>query len=63
MGFFKSNGFSITDMQAALEFLNKNIYLVQLIKNSNIDHPYIKTVFLSTFQNLPFIRPINAFNK
>lgn len=63
VAFLKDNGYGITDMQAALEFLNKNTHLVQLIKNSNINHPYIKMVFINSLQNLPFIRALNAFNK
>lgn len=63
MVFLKNNGLGINDMQAALEFLNKNNYIVQLIKNSNLEHPYIKAVFLQTLQGLPFIRTISVMQK
>lgn len=63
MVFLKNNGLGINDMQAALEFLNKNNYIVQLIKNANLDHPYIKSIFLQTFQGLPFIRSLTGMQK
>lgn len=62
MGFLKNNDLAIHDMPATLEFLKKNPYIVSLIKNSNLDHPYIQAIFLSNFQNVPFLKPLNPFN-
>jgi hypothetical protein len=60
LNFLKTNKLTINDIPAALDYLNKNNYLIQLIKNSNLEHPYIKALILNIFQNLPFITPLNA---
>lgn len=59
ISFLKTHKLTITDIPTALDYLNKNNYLVQLIKNSDLKHPYIKTLLLSIFQNLSFV---NSFN-
>lgn len=38
-----------------LDYLNKNKFLICLLKNSNLQHPYIKSVIVSYFKNQPFI--------
>lgn len=59
LNFLKSNKLTINDIPSALDYLNKNNYLVQLLKNSDLKHPYIKTLLLSIFQNLSFVSPTN----
>lgn len=51
----KSSGLKITDINAALEFLNKNSYLVLILKNANVSHPYVKNVVASALQNQSFV--------
>lgn len=36
-------------------FLEKNSYIITLLKNSKEDHPYIKTIVASYFKNQSFI--------
>ena len=57
LGFLKSNKLTIgaEDIPVALDYLNKNNYLVQLLKNSDLQHPYIKALLLSIFSNLSFV--------
>ena len=59
LNFLKSNKLTINDIPAALDYLNKNNYIVQVIKNSDLSHPYIKTLLVSIFQNLTFVSPFN----
>jgi len=61
LNFLKANKLTITDIPAALDYLNKNNYIVQLIKNSDLTnpHPYIKSLLISIFQNLTFISSFN----
>lgn len=59
LGFLKSNKLIINDIPTALDYLNKNNYLVQLIKNSDLKHPYIKALLLNIFQNLSFVESLN----
>lgn len=58
LSILKSSGYTIADMQAALDYLNKNTYLIQVIKNANLEHPYIKNLILSFFQSQPFIKSL-----
>lgn len=55
ISFLKANKLTITDIPSALDYLNKNNYLVQLLKNSDLKHPYIKALVLNVFQNLSFV--------
>lgn len=59
LGFLRSKGLTfLTDPKntnMVLEYLNKNPYLITLIKNSNLHHPYISHVILSHFEHQPFI--------
>lgn len=59
LNFLKSNKLTINDIPAALDYLNKNNYIVQVIKNSDLSHPYIKTLLVSIFQNLTFVSSFN----
>ncbi len=61
LNFLKANKLTITDIPAALDYLNKNNYIVQLIKNSDLTnpHPYIKSLLISIFQNLTFVSSFN----
>lgn len=60
LNFLKANKLTITDIPTALDYLNKNNYLVQLLKNSDLKHPYVKALLLSIFQNLSFVTPFNG---
>jgi hypothetical protein len=60
LNFLKSNKLTINDIPGALDYLNKNNYIVQLLKNSDLSHPYIKSLLVSIFQNLSFISPFNT---
>lgn len=51
----KAVGMTINDLQSAMAFIKNNIYIVQIIRNSNADHPYVKKVLATYFQNQPFI--------
>lgn len=42
-------------MKLALEYLNNNTYIINLLKNSNLEHTYIKKIIASYFKDLPFI--------
>lgn len=59
LNFLKSNKMTINDIPSALDYLNKNNYLVQILKNSDLTHPYIKALLLSIFQHLSFISSFN----
>lgn len=61
LNFLKANKLTITDIPAALDYLNKNNYIVQIIKNSDLSHPhpYIKSLLISIFQNLTFVSSFN----
>lgn len=52
----KTANLMISDMQAALEFLQKNPYLVNIIKNANLEHPYVKNLLISQIQQQNFIK-------
>lgn len=56
LNILKSFGYSISDMHLALEFLNKNHYIVKLIKNSNLNHSYIRNIIFSYVQHQPWIK-------
>lgn len=51
----KDSGLIISDMQAALSFIKNNIYIVSILRNSNISHPYVKKILVSYFQNQSFV--------
>jgi len=51
----KDSKYAIKDMNLLIKFLQDNIYLVQLVKNINIEHPYVKKVILYYFKNCDFI--------
>ena len=55
----KSVNLKIKDMQKTLDFLNKNAHLTLILKNYNINHPYIKSVLLTNLQNQDFIESIS----
>ena len=54
--FLKTCNLEIIDKTAILNYLNKNPYITQVIKNANLEHPYVKTILTGTFQNQPFIK-------
>ena len=60
LNFLKANKLTINDIPTALDYLNKNNYLVQLIKNSDLKHPYVKALMLSIFQNVSFVVPFSG---
>ena len=60
LNFLKTNKLTINDIPTALDYLNKNNYLVQLIKNSDLKHPYVKALMLSIFQNVSFVVPFSG---
>lgn len=51
----KSSGLKIIDINAALDFLNKNTYLILILKNANTSHPYVRNVIVSALQNQSFV--------
>lgn len=51
----QSSGMKINDLQSAMTFIKNNIYIVQILRNSNMQHPYVKKVLATYFQNQPFI--------
>lgn len=53
--FLKKEKLIIENMQDALSFLKKNKYLVTLIKNSDLKHPYLSSVILGAINNQKFI--------
>lgn len=55
LSIMKSAGLKITDISMALEFLNNNPYLVLILKNSNVTHPYVKNIVVAAVQNQPFV--------
>lgn len=59
LSFLKNNKLTIKDIPTALDFLNKNIYLISIIKNSDLSHPYTKEILVHTFKDLDFIENLN----
>ena len=55
-------GLEITNGPQTLEFLNKNSYLTQIIKNANLNHPYIKKILFSYFNGQSFIKNTSLIN-
>lgn len=55
MQMLKVNQFDVKDLNQLMGFLHKNRYLVTLIKNANLDHPYIKNIIIYQLQHQPFI--------
>jgi hypothetical protein len=55
----KSYNLKIDDVSRALEYLNKNQFIVLLLKNSQTSHPYVKQVIHSYIYNQPFISTLN----
>lgn len=51
----KFSNMSINDLQGAMNFIKNNTYIVQILRNSNIEHPYVKKILASYFQNQSFI--------
>jgi len=49
-----ASNITITNMQEAVDFIRNNIYIVQILKNSNVEHPYVKKILASFFYNQPF---------
>ena len=54
--FLKASNLEIKDGNAALGFLNKNPHVTQVLKNANLEHPYVKTILSGAFQSQPFIK-------
>lgn len=50
-----ASGMKINDLQGAMNFIKSNIYVVQILRNSNTDHPYVRKILATYFQNQPFI--------
>ena len=57
--FLKSENLTIENVPECLSFLKKNKYLITLIKNSELKHPYLSVVLLSALQNQDFIAEIS----
>lgn len=55
ISFLKSENLTIENVPDALSYLKKNKYLVTIIKNSELKHPYLSIVLLSALQNQSFI--------
>lgn len=59
LSLLKSEGLTLSSeaksMNQALEFLNKNSFLTLLLKNGNLEHPYLKEIISSYFRNQNFI--------
>jgi hypothetical protein len=51
----QSSGMVINDLQGAMNFIKNNIHIVQILRNSNTEHPYVKKVLATYFHNQPFI--------
>ncbi len=54
----QSSGMVINDLQGAMVFIKNNLHIVQILRNSNTEHPYVKKVLATYFQNQPFIDTI-----
>jgi len=52
----KHEGMKSTSSKELVDFLNKNPQIVTLLKNSNHNHLYVKTIIASFFNNLSFIQ-------
>lgn len=52
----KNCNLEIIDKNALLNYLNKNTYITQVIKNANAEHHYVKSILTGLFQNQPFIK-------
>ncbi len=49
------------EMKKAIEFINKNPYIMQIIKNGNLSHHYVRTILVQNFYHQSFIkRPVPA---
>lgn len=59
MSVLKSIGIDIVDGPESLNFLNRNPYLTQIVKNANLSHVYIKNILFHYFQNQPFVKMRN----
>lgn len=57
INYLKTEKLSIHNLQDALSFFKKNKYLVTIIKNSELKHPYTNTVLLSALEHQSFICP------
>lgn len=56
MAILKTGNLSITDLPPVLEYINKNPHIINILKNANLNHPYVRTVLIGYFNNLPFVR-------
>ncbi|NCQ50344.1 hypothetical protein GW796_00300 [archaeon] len=54
----KSSNITIVDLPVSLKFIKNNMHIVQLLKNSNLEHPYVKKIIYGYFQNQPFTSTI-----
>lgn len=52
----KLSNLEIKDGNAALNFLNKNPYVTQVLKNANLEHSYVKIILTGVFQTQAFIK-------
>ena len=50
-----SSNMNITDGQGAMNFLRNNLHIVQILRNADTEHAYVKKIVASYFQNQPFI--------
>jgi hypothetical protein len=44
INFLKNYKLNIKNTQEVIDFLNKNSYIIKLINNSNLEHPYTKAL-------------------
>ncbi len=51
----KESNFIIKDMNLLIKFLQENIYLITIIKNINLEHPYAKKIIVQHFKNCDFV--------
>lgn len=51
----RQQGLIISNMQDCLTFIRDNIYIVQVLKNTNHEHPYVSKILSQFFMNQSFV--------
>jgi len=51
----KTEGLFVHDVQAMLDFLNRNPQLIILFKNADLEHYYVKQIIKTLFNNTNFV--------
>lgn len=47
----------VNDTKSCLEFMKNAQFITQILRNSNIEHPYVRKVLFIYFSQQPFISP------